>query len=144
MAADVEAARQQAARVVDLLPSAWLVGEVGLDFSVSHAASKEAQLQAFEAIASACAQVGGKALSIHSVQAAGEALDILEKTKCLASCDCIFHWFSGTGDQFIRARNAGCYFSFGPRALNTKRGRAYASQIPAERLLRETDSFNLT
>ena len=52
---------------------------------------------------------------------------------------CIIHWFSGTSDQLTRARRAGCYFSVNPRMLGSKRGRAYAQAIPADRLLLETD-----
>jgi TatD DNase family protein len=33
----------------------------------------------------------------------------------------------------------GCYFSFGPRALITGKGREYVKAIPANRLLLETD-----
>ena len=52
----------------------------------------------------------------------------------------IFHWFSGTSDEFVRARIAGCYFSVNERMLATKRGREYARQIPLDRLLLETDA----
>ena len=143
VAGEEEEARQQMAAVLQLLPRTWLVGEVGLDFGATHEATRVQQLAAFEAIAAACAQVGGKVLSIHAVQSAGEALAILQRTGCLDTCSCIFHWFSGAGDQLTAARAAGCYFSFGPRALATKRGRAYAAQVPPARLLRESDSYTL-
>ncbi len=51
----------------------------------------------------------------------------------------IFHWFNGSGEELKRALDAGCYFSVNKRMLNTKRGRAYAIQIPEERLLLESD-----
>lgn len=195
--ADTAAACKQVDAVLELLPCAQLVGEVGLDFSSEHGSTRENQLMAFCRIARAAARMplssafvfesgstvafaasaatgGGAAapasscvtasaatgvaplavaacrahdrkriLSIHAVQAAEEALDILQNTGCLDACICIFHWFSGTGDQLVAARKAGCYFSFGPRALATKRGRAYAAQVPANRLLRETDAYSL-
>lgn len=123
---------------------AWhrFVGEVGLDFSPRHVATREAQLQAFEAVAATCACVGGKVLSIHAVHTVDEVLDVLERTGALAPAAqnaCIIHWFSGTSNQLMRARHAGCYFSVNPRMLQTKRGRAYAQAIPANRLLLETD-----
>lgn len=168
-----------------LLPSAWLIGEVGLDFSTKHASTKEQQLYAFRAIAeavagaplpvfapvpptfsqaapmpdfesvapdsaaaipalaAASALAKKRVLSVHAVQAAGCALDILQETGCLNACVCVFHWFSGTGEELVRARKAGCYFSFSPRALATKRSRAYAAQIPPDRLLFESDAFSL-
>ena len=94
---------------------------------------------AFERVARACAS-GGKVLSIHAVKAAGEALDVLERAGALAGNACIFHWFSGTSDELQRAVRAGCFFSINPRMLASKRGRAYAQAVPAERLLLETDA----
>lgn len=143
VAKDEETARQQVQQVLELLPRTWLVGEVGLDFAPAHEETRACQLAAFEAIAQACAQAKGKVLSIHAVRAAGDVLEILQRTDCLSTCQCIFHWFSGTSDQLVAAREAGCYFSFGPRALATKRGRAYAAQVPPARLLRESDSYTL-
>ena len=208
--ADTAAACKQVDAVLELLPCAQLVGEVGLDFSSKHGSTRENQLMAFRRIAraaarmplssafafesgstvaiaasaatgpaSSCAAASAatgagvaapasfcaaasaatgaaplaaaacrphdrkRILSIHAVQAAEEALDILQNAGCLDACICIFHWFSGTSDQLVAARKAGCYFSFGPRALATKRGRAYAAQVPANRLLRETDAYSL-
>lgn len=181
----LEDARIMLDKFVRLLPSAWLIGEVGLDFSTKHASTKEQQLYAFRAIAEAVAgaplpvfalvsstssqaapmpdfesvapdsaavtpalaaasALGKKrVLSVHAVQAAGCALDVLQETGCLNACVCVFHWFSGTGEELVRARKAGCYFSFSPRALATKRSRAYAAQIPPDRLLFESDAFSL-
>ena len=118
------------------------IGEVGLDFSPRRAATREAQLQAFEAVAAACAHAGGKVLSVHAVHAVDDALDVLERAGAVAAAAgnvCIVHWFSGTSDQLTRARRAGCYFSVNPRMLQSKRGRAYAQAIPVDRLLLETD-----
>lgn len=172
------------AEFLDVLSGAWLVGEVGLDFSSKYAHTKEQQLYAFRVIAESVATAplplfvpassiaspvvpmldpkpvvaapaaavpafGAPAppkkrvLSIHAVKAAGHALDVLQETGCLNSCTCVFHWFSGTGEELVRARKAGCSFSFSPRALATKRARAYAAQIPPDRLLFESDAFSL-
>ena len=115
------------------------VGEVGLDFGARHARTRELQLSAFSAICEACAEEGGKVLSIHSVRAAGVALDVLARTGALESCACVFHWFSGNSDELRRAVDSGCWFSVGERMLATRRGREYARQVPADRLLFETD-----
>lgn len=115
------------------------VGEVGLDFSERRGGTRDGQLRAFERIVRACARAGEKTLSVHCVRAYDDALDVLERTGCAASCACVFHWFSGSSDQLQRAIKLGCWFSVGERMLATKRGRAYARAMPHDRLLLETD-----
>ncbi|MDI9591275.1 MAG: TatD family hydrolase [Acidobacteriota bacterium] len=133
------------ARAAELARRARFVGEVGLDLSGSHVpdGSLDVQVAAFEVVADACAETSDvrapKVLSLHSVRAADITLDVLERTGCLASCACVFHWFSGTGDELHRAVRAGCHFSVNEMMLRTRRGREYARQLPAERLLLETD-----
>lgn len=122
------------------------IGEVGLDFSPRFAGTEGIQVQAFEKLCQTLSQcpLAGRVLSIHAVRAAGAALDILESNGLLkdapSSPAIIFHWFSGTSVELVRARNAGCYFSVNERMLATKRGREYARQIPLDRLLLETDA----
>lgn len=117
-----------------------VIGEVGLDFGPRFAATAGEQLRAFRAIAEACAREGGRVVSIHAVRAAGDVLDVLEETGCLRVCACVLHWFSGTSEELSRAVAGGCYFSIGERMMATRRGRAYARAIPADRLLLETDA----
>ena len=122
------------------------IGEVGLDFSARFAGSEPLQTQALDRLCNALAQrpLAGRAISIHAVRSAGTVLDVLESHGLLIpnpdSPAIIFHWFSGTSDELVRARNAGCYFSVNERMLATKRGREYARQIPLDRLLLETDA----
>lgn len=122
------------------------IGEVGLDFSPRFAGTEEIQTQAFERLCQtlSLSPLPGRVLSIHAVHAAGAILDILESNGLLKGAPnspaIIFHWFSGTSDEFVRARIAGCYFSVNERMLATKRGREYARQIPFDRLLLETDA----
>ncbi len=130
---------------VSLVRTSRYVGEIGLDLSPNHvpAESLDAQVSALRAIAVACAQTSGvsspKVLSLHAVRAAGLVLDVLEETGALANCSCIFHWFSGTSNELHRAVKAGCWFSVNEMMLQTRRGREYARQLPANRLLLETD-----
>ena len=121
------------------ISSTRFVGEVGLDFSKRKADTAEKQLAAFRHIAAVCARTGGKLLSIHAIKSADAVLDALEDAGTLDSCDCVFHWFSGSSGQLWRAVRAGCYFSVGPFMANSRRGREYIKQIPRERLLLETD-----
>lgn len=121
------------------------VGEIGLDASSKHVpeGSLKLQAQAFEVICRACAESSSrnarKILSIHSVRAASLTLDILERAGCLDNCSCIFHWFTGSNEELIRALRSGCMFSVNEMMLRTRRGREYARQIPSDRLLLETD-----
>ena len=122
------------------------IGEIGLDFSSRFAGTEGVQTQAFERLCQALSQhpLAGRVLSIHAVRAAGATLDILESRGLLKndpnSPTIIFHWFSGTSDELVRARHAGSFFSINERMLATKRGREYARQIPLNRLLLETDA----
>lgn len=122
------------------------IGEVGLDFSPRFTSTEEIQTQAFEQLCQALSQfpLPGRVLSIHAVHAAGAILDTLESNGLLEdapnSPTIIFHWFSGTSDELVRARHAGSFFSINERMLATKRGREYARQIPLDRLLLETDA----
>lgn len=124
----------------DALPETRYVGEVGLDFSRRRITTCDAQLCAFRHIAGACAKEGDKVLSIHCVKAYDDALSILKSSGCLASCTCIFHWFSGSFPQLAQAVDAGCFFSVSARMLETKKGREYAKAIPLQKLLLETDA----
>ncbi|MBQ9044046.1 MAG: TatD family hydrolase [Eggerthellaceae bacterium] len=117
-----------------------VIGEAGLDLGRRHAETRALQLRTFEAIASWAGSRGGKLLSLHSVHAAAETLEILERTGALESCTCIFHWFTGPSDLLKRAVQAGCLFSAGPRMLATGKGREYVKAIPVGQLLLETDA----
>lgn len=122
------------------------IGEVGLDFSARFAGSEPLQIQTFDRLCDALVQhpLTGRVISIHAVRSTGTVLDVLESHGLLIpnsdSPVIIFHWFSGTSDELVRARNAGCYFSVNERMLASKRGREYARQIPLDRLLLETDA----
>lgn len=140
---EVAAAEAQADELVALLDGTRFVGEVGLDFGARHGGTqktREAQAAAFTRIVQACAERGGKALSIHSVKAAREVLDILEGASALERCTCIFHWYTGPSDQLKRAIDLGCLFSVGARMAATAKGREYVKAIPARQLLLETDA----
>lgn len=122
------------------------IGEVGLDFSARFDGSEPLQIQALDRLCDTLVQcpLAERVISIHAVRSTGTVLDVLESHGLLTpnpdSPVIIFHWFSGTSDELVRARNAGCYFSVNERMLTSKRGREYARQIPLDRLLLETDA----
>ena len=131
----------------ELAAEAPLVGEVGLDFSParSDAAGNQTQVKALTRICGAAAASAGggpagqRVISLHAVRSAGTCLDVLEATGAAARCRCVMHWFSGSSDELGRALRLGCSFSVGERMLATRRGREYGRQLPAARLLLETD-----
>ncbi len=144
-AADGRCGPEDTALAAELAGTTRFIGEIGLDASPKHVpeGSLNTQIVTFETICAACAETSDpaapKILSIHSVKSAGLTLDILEHTGCLDSCRCVFHWFTGSNEDLTRAVKAGCMFSINGMMLNTRRGREYARQLPADRLLLETD-----
>lgn len=115
------------------------IGEVGLDFGASRGKRQDEQRRVFGRVARASARVGGRVLSLHAVRSADVVLDELDASGALANCACIFHWYSDSSEALHRAVRAGCFFSVGALMLESKRGREYARQLPADRLLLETD-----
>ena len=147
-----------------LAPNAPLIGEVGLDFAGPRAAAREAQVAAMRRILAAAPPRPGRLYSLHAVRSADVLLDLLEEAGVLpapgaghagrtpgatappprgttpAGHAVVLHWFSGTSQELARARDLGCFFSVGPRMLATRRGRAYAHDLPLDRLVLETDA----
>lgn len=136
---DGRCAQSEADAVCRLVSQTRFVGEVGLDLGKRCAPSRDAQVAAFTQVMRACAAEGGKLVSVHAVRAANDVLDILEGEGCLPGNQVVFHWYSDSGSALHRAVRAGCYFSVNLRMLSTRRGREYARQLPADRLLLETD-----
>lgn len=124
---------------LELLPHVAFVGEVGLDFSPRYEQFDEAQLSTLQTIFQACAEQGEKTISLHCVRAYSEMLGLLHATGVTETCQCIFHWFSGSSDELQSAIKLGCSFSVGKKMLSTKRGPEYLRAIPPEQLLIETD-----
>lgn len=119
------------------------IGEIGLDFAGARSDARETQVEALRRMLAAAGRGGDALYSVHAVRAAGVVLDLLEEAGVFASDagnDVVFHWFSGTSEELARARRLGCRFSVGPQMLATRRGRAYAHDLPADRLLLETDA----
>ena len=116
-----------------------LFGEVGLDFHGSFAESRALQKRVFEHVCAVASECGG-VISLHTRGAEDEALRILAESGAADACTCILHGFCGGGVPLARALELGCLFSLGPRQMATRRGRAYAAQLPAERILIETDA----
>lgn len=128
---------EQAARELDIFAShvgrtKW-IGEIGLDFAPCRVGTAELQRQVLGEIFRLVS--ADQVMSIHAVRSVTAVLDMLHEVPATP----VFHWFSGTSDELTAVVRAGGYISVNPRMLESKRGRAYVKQIPADRLLLETD-----
>lgn len=124
-------------QLIELLPEARFVGEIGLDGSRRHRASLPLQSDVFRTILQAVAHDGGRVMSIHSRGAATETIDEIERYA--GSSTPVLHWFSGTERELRRAISLGCWFSVGPAMLKGEKGRKLAELMPVDRVLTETD-----
>lgn len=117
-----------------LLHTTNVVGEIGLDYTVARTeTSRKKQRDVFSSI---CAHAKNHILSIHSRNAEDDILDILEQAGCKKA---IFHWYTGKETSIPRILDNGYYFSINPMMLNTPKGRNILKQIPADRILVESD-----
>lgn len=126
--------------VMQNIPEAKYIGEIGLDFNRMYYASRNDQIYVFSNVISACSKLGGKTISIHSVRSSQYVIDILESLQATEKNSCILHWFSGGEQQLIKAIKLGCYFSVNAKMLETDNGRNILKAIPENRLLVETDA----
>lgn len=120
-----------------LLPETEYVGEVGLDGSSPHKASLPVQTAVLHEILDACAAAGGRTISLHSRQAAGLLLDMLEFEPLAGRF--VLHWFSASTALVERAARLGCWFSVGSAMMASRTGRAAVAAMPTDRVLPETD-----
>lgn len=142
-----EQAEAELARFDEAVSTTRFIGEIGLDFSPRRLKTADAELQqhVFRRILGSCiAAADGTdrphVLSIHAVRSATAVLDVIEQLHLPeTNVVPVIHWFSGTSDELTRHIRLGGHISVSPRLLTSKRGRAYARQIPADRLLLETD-----
>lgn len=121
----------------ELLPQARYVGEIGLDGTPEFRPHWRDQLAVFNHILRACAQAGGRTMSIHSRHSSKAVLDGLEAHPGAGIP--VLHWFSGSARDLDRAVELGCWFSVGPAMLNGERGKRLAARMPRERVLTESD-----
>lgn len=120
-----------------LLPQTRYVGEIGLDGAPDCKAFWNEQCAVFDHVLKACAQAGGRILSIHSRRASAAVLDHLEAHS--GAGPAVLHWFSGSRRDLKRAVSLGCWFSVGPAMLRGDHGRSLAALMPRDRVLTESD-----
>ena len=113
------------------------IGEVGLDGSKGYAEHIETQQLVFKHILNKCCEFDDKILTIHSLNAVDEVLELLSMYP--KSGTPILHWFLATKKQVSNAVELGCYFSVGPAMINSGRAKKIISWLPQNRVLLETD-----
>lgn len=129
------------ARFEGLLVDERVVGEVGLDFHGRNRDSKARQVDVLGRVLSAIESEGADRLVfLHAVKGCQDVLDMMEDAGTHKGNACVFHWFSGSRDDFGRAVSLGCMFSVNMRMLATPAGLEFAKAIPEDKLLMETDS----
>lgn len=137
----IEASKLKAELAIfaEQIRSVRFVGEIGLDYTESRltTANRDLQRDVFRQVLTLAAGQDPRVLSIHTVRSASDALDILDEVG--GNLVPVFHRFNGTSDELTRIITGGGYISIHPVMTTTKKGRAYISQAPSDRLLLETD-----
>jgi TatD DNase family protein len=132
--------RDAAALIEDLLshPNAVAVGETGLDF-YRDSCPEDVQRAAFRDHI-AIARAADLALVIHTRDSVAAALD--ELTHAGSPWRCVFHCWSGSGEDLKRAIEMGAYVSFAGNVSfkSAESLRSLVPLVPLDRLLVETDS----
>ena len=121
------------------LSDARYVGEIGLDAGPRFYRSFPAQERVFERILRACAEQGGKILTVHSVRTVGKVLNHIESDLPQDRGRVVLHWFTGTLAEARRAVDLGCYFSINSEMLRLLKHRRLVGSLPLDRILTETD-----
>ncbi len=133
-------AHQYADRLDDLAPGieqSPMLGEIGLDHHfVEDASQYPAQRKVFEFFLRAAAEQG-KIVHLHTKGAEQEVLDLLDHHGVEQA---VVHWYSGPLDVFEQWVARGAYFTVGIEVRDSQHIQAIARQVPAERLLTETDN----
>ena len=121
------------------LADARYVGEVGLDAGPRFYRSFPAQERVFERILRACAEQGGKILTVHSIRTASKVLNHIERALPQDRGRVVLHWFTGTAAEASRAVALGCYFSINGEMLRSPKHRNLVGSLPLDRMVTETD-----
>ena len=139
-------AQEELATFEDLLSRRHqsFIGEIGLDYAPKRLdqAPKGLQLAVLKQILLAIKGLDRPAiLSVHTVRSASDFLDLLDQVDLDGGVHrVILHRFNGTSDELTRHIRRGGYLSVHPSYFTRKKGRAYLRQVPADRLLLETDA----
>jgi TatD DNase family protein len=121
-------------------PKVVAIGEAGLDYHYDNS-PRDAQERGFRSHIAA-ARATGLPLVIHSREADADTARILEEETGQGAFPAVLHCFTGGADLARRAVALGGYVSFSGILTfkNSMALRAVAAQLPADRILVETDA----
>jgi len=123
--------------LVEPMARSPLFGEIGLDhFFVKDKSRYPAQREVFELILGA-AREQGKMVIVHAKGAEREVLEVLDRQ---ALPRVIIHWYSGPLRVFREMVDRDFYFTVGGEFMRSEKMRTIARDVPADRLLTETDN----
>jgi TatD DNase family protein len=133
-------------RIIELSrhPKVVAVGETGLDYYYKHS-TPEAQAEGFRRHIRAARETG-LPLEIHTRDADGDTIAILEDEHAKGAFPAVLHCFTGGRELAVRAVDLGLYISFSGVITFKKSDalRDIARDVPLDRLLVETDAPFLT
>lgn len=121
-------------------PKIVAIGEAGLDYFYKHS-TPEAQAEGFRNHIAAARETG-LPLEIHTRDADGDTIAILEEEHKKGAFPAVLHCFTGGRDLAMRAVDFGLYVSFSG-VITFKKSEALrdiARDLPLDRILVETDA----
>lgn len=125
-------------------PKVLAVGECGLDYYRLEEATRDKQLEVFEAQINLSFELR-KPLMIHCRNAFRDLIDCIVKNKNkLNDSPGIIHFFSGTPEDAAELMDLGFYFSFGGVTTFTRDYDASIKKIGLDKIVLETDAPYVT
>ncbi len=121
-------------RLIQRLPSALALGEVGLDYK--YHATKALQKQVFSRLLESARRFG-KPVIVHSRYSHARCLEMLRES---AIRKAVFHWYSGPSDVLAALLDEGYFISATPALAYSEAHREAVRRAPREALLLETDA----
>lgn len=125
---------------MSFLQEATFIGEIGLDKSKTYRETFDMQLLYFTKILTEISKLKNKILSIHSLRAVDEVLDLIKKLSIFQSHTCILHWYTGTLKQLEEANLLNCYYSVNHKMLYTNNSKTIIENMPLDKILLESDA----
>lgn len=121
---------------VDALPSAEVIGEVGLDYSAQARATEAAQRRTFDAVLGA-PEAARRLVSIHS---RGATRDVVAALRGHDVPGAVLHWFLGAAAEIDEAVDLDVFFSVNQAMLSRTHGKGVVAALPPNRVVLETDA----
>lgn len=121
-------------RFCEIAKDAYLIGEVGLDFSASAVSTRAIQEESFERVLGSIRR--DAFVTLHSRGAEDAVVSALTRSH---DAPVVFHWFSGSREQLLRVVTAGHYISLNPAMTKTAKWQELIMLVPSERVLTESD-----